>query len=178
MNICVFCSASDLEEKYTKPALEFAQLIGSNGHTLIWGGSDTGLMKVMASGVQKAGGKIVGVSVDYLKHKARQNADEMIITKDLVERKSLLLSRGDIIVMMVGGIGTLDEATEILELKKHKIHNKPIIILNSDNFYEGLKIQLQKMDQGGFLPRPIDELIFFADTPSEAINYINHIILR
>ncbi|MBR7678896.1 LOG family protein, partial [Streptomyces daliensis] len=87
------------------------------GHSLVWGGSDVGLMKVVADGVQGAGGRLVGISVEFLAAKAREGADEMIITADLAERKALLLQRADAIVVMVGGTGTLDEATEILELK-------------------------------------------------------------
>lgn len=54
MNICVFCSAADLDDRYVTPARQFAELIGKGGHALVWGGSDTGLMKVMADGVQEA----------------------------------------------------------------------------------------------------------------------------
>ena len=54
MSICVFLSAADLDERYTQPAREFAAAIGNGGHTLVWGGSDTGLMKVVADGVQEA----------------------------------------------------------------------------------------------------------------------------
>ena len=150
-HILVFCSANDLEDKYTKPAKEFAKLLARASFHLIWGGSDRGLMKVIASTVQENGGKIVGISVQFLKAAVRENADEMIVAKDLRERKETMLKRCDAIVMMVGGIGTLDELTEMLELKKHKLHDKPIIILNTDNFYEGLKVQLQKMKDDGFL---------------------------
>ena len=150
-HILVFCSANDLEDKYTKPAKEFAKLLAKSGFHLVWGGSDRGLMKVIASTVQENGGKIVGISVQFLKAAVCENADEMIVAKDLRERKETMLKRCDAIVMMVGGIGTLDELTEMLELKKHKLHDKPIIILNTDNFYEGLKVQLQKMKDDGFL---------------------------
>lgn len=171
--ISVFCSANELEEKYTRPAKEFARLLAENKYSLVWGGTDKGLMKVMASGVQQGGGKIIGVSMELLKAQVRKKADEMIIAKDLGERKALLLKRSDAIVCLVGGIGTLDEITEILELKKHKIHDKPIIVLNTENFYKGLKVQLQKMRDDGFLIRPLDELIYFADTPEEVIEYLN-----
>lgn len=67
MNICVFLSSADLDERYTQAAAEFAELIGKRGHTLVWGGSDTGLMKVVADGVQQSGGRLVGVSVDFLR---------------------------------------------------------------------------------------------------------------
>ncbi len=170
--IAVFCSANDLEEKYTAPSKKFAQLLAENGYGLVWGGSDKGLMKIVASAVQEAGGKIVGVSMELLRKDARVGADEMIIAKDLGERKTTMLARSDAIVLLVGGIGTLDEITEILELEKHGVHNKPIVILNTENFYEGLKVQLQKMKDNSFITKPLDQLIYFVDTPEEAIVYI------
>ncbi|MFF9146633.1 TIGR00730 family Rossman fold protein [Streptomyces sp. NPDC014861] len=172
MNICVFLSAADLDERYTAPAREFAGLLGKAGHTLVWGGSDTGLMKVVADGVQEAGGRLVGVSVDFLAAKARENADEMTVTRDLAERKALLLAKSDAIVVMVGGTGTLDEATEILELKKHAKHTKPVVVLNTAGFYDGLRAQFQRMETEGFLPRPLTELAFFTEDGATALAYL------
>lgn len=163
MNICVFLSAADLDERYTRPAREFAELLGKGGHTLVWGGSDTGLMKVVADGVEAAGGELLGVSVEFLSHKARPGLDTMVVTKDLAERKAQLLERADAIVVLVGGVGTLDEVTEILELKKHGRHTKPVVVLNTEGFYDGLKQQFQRMDTEGFLPLPLTDLVFFAE---------------
>ncbi|WP_395363814.1 TIGR00730 family Rossman fold protein [Streptomyces sp. YH02] len=172
MNICVFLSAADLDERYTAPARDFARLLGKAGHTLVWGGSDTGLMKVVADGVEEAGGRLVGVTVDFLAHKARPNADEMVVTKDLAERKALLLAKCDAIVVMVGGTGTLDEATEILELKKHAKHTKPVVLLNTAGFYDGLKTQLHRMEDEGFLPIPLTDLVLFADDGPTALAHL------
>ncbi|MET9105504.1 LOG family protein [Streptomyces zhihengii] len=172
MNICVFLSAADLDERYTGPAREFAELIGKGGHTLVWGGSDVGLMKVVADGVAQAGGRLVGVSVEFLRSSARAVADEMVITRDLAERKAELLARSDAIVIMVGGTGTLDEATEILEFKKHGHHTKPVVLLNTAGFYDGLKQQFRRMDEEGFLPVPLTELVFFAEDGASALAYL------
>ncbi|MEW2167910.1 TIGR00730 family Rossman fold protein [Streptomyces sp. NPDC007084] len=172
MNICVFLSAADLDDRYTRPAREFAELLGKGGHTLVWGGSDVGLMKVVADGVQEAGGRLVGVSVDFLAAKARAGADEMVIARDLAERKALLLAKADAVVVMVGGTGTLDEATEILELKKHGKTEKPVVLLNTAGFYDGLKEQFRRMDAEGFLPRPLTDLVFFAEEPVGAVAYL------
>ncbi|GAA0361457.1 TIGR00730 family Rossman fold protein [Streptomyces blastmyceticus] len=172
MNIAVFCSAADLDDRYTTPAREFAGLIGRGGHTLVWGGSESGLMKVMADGVQESGGRLVGISVEFLAASARKNADEMVITKDLAERKAQLLARADAVVVMVGGMGTLDEATEILELKKHGMHGKPVVLLNAAGFYDGLKQQLQRMEAEGFLPIPLADLVFFAEDGAGAMAYL------
>jgi uncharacterized protein (TIGR00730 family) len=181
MNVCIFCSANDLHEKYTQPAIELATKLAAAGHTLVWGGSDYGLMKVVADAVQKGGGRLVGISMEQFKLRARKNADEIVITRNLSERKAMLLERADVIVMLVGGLGTLDETTEALELKKQGGHNKPIIILNTDGFYDGLQLQLQRIADEGFLPvqeqdgiaiRPLIQLVQFASTPEAALELI------
>ncbi|GGU44036.1 LOG family protein [Streptomyces lavendofoliae] len=172
MNICVFLSAADLDDRYTVPAREFAELLGKGGHCLVWGGSDTGLMKVVADGVHAVGGRLVGVSVDFLAAKARAGADEMVFAKDLAERKALMLARADAVVIMVGGTGTLDEATEILELKKHGKHDKPVVLLNAAGFYDGLKEQFRRMEAEGFLPLPLTDLVFFAEDGVSALAYL------
>jgi uncharacterized protein (TIGR00730 family) len=101
--IAVFCSSRDVDEEYIKPAREFAELLAKNGYGLVWGGTDRGLMKVIASGVQDGGGKLYGVSLDVFHNEARANADEMIVVKSLGERKSLMLEKGDAVVGLVGG---------------------------------------------------------------------------
>ncbi|NGO69110.1 TIGR00730 family Rossman fold protein [Streptomyces boncukensis] len=172
MNICVFCSAAELDAVYTDAARAFAELLGKRGHSLVWGGSDSGLMKVVADGVQGAGGRLVGISVEFLRASARAGADEMIVTADLAERKALLLDRADAVVVMVGGTGTLDEATEILELRKHGMHAKPVVILNTAGFYDGLRQQMARMEAEGFLPLPLAKLVSFAEGAEEALELL------
>jgi uncharacterized protein (TIGR00730 family) len=169
VNICVFLSAADLDERYTRPARDFAELLGKAGHTLVWGGSDTGLMKVIADGVRESGGRLVGISVELFRSKARTDADEMVFTRDLGERKAMLLARSDAIVVMAGGLGTLDEATEVLELKKHGLFDKPVILLNAAGFYDGLILQLRRMEADGFLPLPLAELVVVTDDVEDAL---------
>ena len=179
MNICVFCSAQDVPEKYQNAAREFAALIAKSGHTLVWGGSNVGTMKIIADAAQADGGKIIGIDVEFLRHKARQNADEMIFTADLGERKNMMLERSDAIVALPGGIGTLDEATEIIALRRHDKHQKPTIFLNTDGFYDGMKTQFKRMNDEGFLASidndvvpGLDSVAYFAETPVDAMRYI------
>src|SRR4051812_11918902 len=127
MNATVFCSANDVGEPYTSAAREFAGLIAKRGHALVWGGANTGTMKEIADAAQEAGGTIIGVSVEYLQLKVRPDANEMHVLRNLAERKAMLLERGDAIVVLPGGLGTLDEITEVLELKKQALHDKPIV---------------------------------------------------
>lgn len=178
MNICVFLSAAELDDRYTVPAREFAELLGKRGHTLVWGGSNVGLMKVVADGVEAAGGRLIGVSVEFLEHVVRPGADEMVITKDLAERKALLLAKSDAVVVMVGGTGTLDEATELLELKKHGLHDKPMVLLNTAGFYDGLQTQFVRMEEERFLPVPLADLLFFASDGAEALAYLEDRVPR
>lgn len=172
MRICVFLSAADVDEHYTHAAREFAELIGRAGHTLVWGGSDTGLMKVLADGVREAGGELVGVSVEFLRQFAKMDADEMVFADDLAQRKELLLARSDAVVVMVGGLGTLDEATDILERRKHGLHRKPVVLLNTEGFYDGLTVQLRRMADDGFLPAPLDDLVFVTDDSARALAHL------
>ncbi|MFC1420254.1 LOG family protein [Streptacidiphilus cavernicola] len=169
MNITVFCSANALDERYTAPARDFGRLLGAQGHTLVWGGSHAGLMGIVADEAKAAGAKLVGISVELLSHKAYQGADELVTTGDLAERKAVLLARADAVVVLAGGLGTLDEVTEVIELKKHGLHVKPIVLLDTEGFYEGLRVQLARMEAEGFLPRPLDELVRFAADPAEAL---------
>jgi uncharacterized protein (TIGR00730 family) len=171
VNITVFCSANDLDERYTTPAREFARTLGERGHTLVWGGSDAGLMGVVADEAKAAGAKLVGIMVELLAHKAYSGADELVTTADLAERKAQLLARADALVVLVGGVGTLDEVTEVLELKKHGLHDKPVVLLDTEGFYDGLRTQLRRMEQEGFLPRPLDELVRFAPDGATALRY-------
>ncbi len=172
MNICVFCSVSEVDQKYNDAAREFATLIAKKGHTLVWGGSNKGTMKVIADSAQAAGGRIVGITMEIIKASARENADEMIVMPTLGERKAKLLERSDALVVLPGGLGTLDEATEVMELKKHSLHDKPIVFLNIDGFYDGIKMQLERMDREKFLPKALSEYLYFADTPEDAMRYI------
>jgi uncharacterized protein (TIGR00730 family) len=172
VRICVFLSAADLPERYTRPARDFAERLGRAGHTLVWGGSDIGLMKVVADGVQDSGGRLCGVSVSFLQDVSRRDVDEMVFAADLAERKKLLLEKADAVVIMVGGTGTLDEATEILELKKHGRTDKPVVLLNTAGFYDGLREQFRRMEDEGFLSRPLSDLVCFADEPADAFAFL------
>lgn len=186
MNICVFCSSNDLEEKYAKHTKEVAELLAQGGHTVFYGGSDSGQMKLLADVVQENNGKIVAVTIDRWKPFVRKSADEIIFAKTLGDRKALFVERADTVIMMAGGLGTLDEATEIMELRKQDKHEIVVIVLNTDGFYDGLKTQLQRMADEGFLQigeqkdaqaKSLDELVQFADTPQEVMQKIGQIKL-
>ncbi len=96
----------------------------------------------------------------------------MVFAEDLAARKALLLARSDVVVVMAGGLGTLDEATDILEQKKHRLHDKPVVLLNTAGFYGGLALQLRRMEEEGFIPVALDELVFITDDGARALAYL------
>ena len=73
---------------------------------------------------------------------------------------------------MAGGLGTLDEATEVLEQRKHGMHDKPVVLLNTVGFYDGLVLQLRRMDEEGFLPVSLSDLVFVADEGADALAHL------
>src|SRR3989338_6496702 len=119
MNVCVFCSMYDVDAKYAEPAAEFGRSLAENGHSLIWGGTDSGLMKVVSDAVKEGGGKIVGITMEDIRSTARADADELVVAKNLSERKRLMLERADAFVLLPGGIGSLCVKNEIIQIKKH-----------------------------------------------------------
>ena len=149
MNICVFLSAADLDARYTRPAREFAELIGKGGHTLVWGGSNTGLMKVVADGVREAGGRSSGSRWCFCgtgQDGRRRDADRQG-SRRTEGADAHSIGRGDSDGRRPGNA---DEATEILEQKKHGLHDKPVVLLNTAGFYDGLTLQLRRMEEEGF----------------------------
>lgn len=171
--IAVFCSSRDLDPKYIEPAKEFSRLLVEHGYHLVFGGTDTGLMKVVADEVRKNGGEVIGVSMQVFHKLARKDVSEMILAKDLGDRKLIMLDKAVAIVALVGGLGTLDELLHIAELKRQKHHEKPIVVLETDNFYEGLRTQFKKMEDDKFNAFDMREYVVFRKTPQEAIDYIN-----
>ena len=179
MNICVFCSAQEVPEKYKEAARELGALIARGGHTLVWGASERGCMKILADAAQNGGARTLGVSMELLKDRARKHIDELIVAKDLGERKKLMLTRSDACIGLPGGIGTLDEMAEVMALKRHGVHKKPIVFLNIADYYDGLREQLERMEREGFLKdrdrdsaEGLENVASFVSTPEEAMRYI------
>lgn len=173
MNVAVFLSQYDVAGKYTVVVETFARLIAEHKHTLVFGGGDEGLMHVIADTVHRRGARVIGVIRASIKDKAYTDSDETVVVKDAHEMNLGLIERGDVIVVLAGGIGTLNEITEVLRMRKNGLLNKPTIVINTDHFYDGLKQQLQKMHSGGFLKDDVLQSVYFADTPKDAMRYIN-----
>lgn len=173
-NIAVFCSGQPVNGVYREAACQFASLLGKHRYTLVWGALNAGLMRNIADAGQQSGAKLIGITVPTLHEIPRADVDELVVAHSLYHRKELFLSLCHAFVMLTGGIGTLDEIMEITEIKKRGFHDKPIIIINTNNFYDNLIGLMRHMDQEKFFPRPFSELIHVANTPTEAIQFLNN----
>lgn len=141
LSVGVYCGASDLAEaKYAATARELGVALAARQWTLVWGGSKTGLMGAVARGTKEAGGRVVGVLPEFIRkwEVAYKEADEMMVVTTMAERKILLQARSDAFVILPGGVGTLDEIWDTLDLRNLSQHRKPVILLNQDGYYDTL----------------------------------------
>lgn len=173
MNIAVFLSQYDVANKYTVVVETLARLIAKHKHTLVFGGGDEGLMHVLADTAHRNGAFVIGVISARMRDIRYKDADEMHVVKDSHEMNLGLIARADAVVVLTGGIGTLDELMALVRMKKNGEQDKPTIVVNTDHFYDGLKQQLQRMTDEGFLKKEVMDSVYFANTPEEAMEYIS-----
>lgn len=179
-NICVFASSSnDLDEIYYKSAHELGILIAQNNYNIVYGGSRRGLMYACAGAVKENGGKIFGVMPERIIDMGCANpddCDEFYITEGMRERKAKLDSISDAVIALAGGFGTLEELSEMIVQKQLGYNNKPIVILNTNNFYDNLLKFFEDIIKCRFASEDSVNLYFAAKTSLEAINYINNYV--
>ena len=152
MNIAVYLGSSSGNEPALKQAVfELGKWIGSNGHVLVYGGSSRGLMGVLAEAVREYKGKVIGVlpRMYALPGIIREDLDETFITEDLAERRKKMIGLSDVFIAFPGGTGTLDEISEIMCMIGIGLIKAPCILYDLNGYYEGLKMQLQKMAETG-----------------------------
>ena len=174
-NICVYCSSSDaIAPIYLETARALGAQIAARGDTLVYGGADLGLMGALARAVRAGGGRVVGVIPKTLQARgiAYATADEVIITQDLRERKATMEARADAFITLPGGLGTLEELLEILTLRQLQAHTKPIILLNTANYYAPLLALFTHLHRERFA-KPFDTLYHVADDVDGIFNYLD-----
>lgn len=178
-NICVYCSASDLVDKmFFEEANKLATLIAQHNHTLVYGGGCVGLMGEVARTVQHHNGKVIGVIPEGLikKEVGYDNADELIITKTMRERKGIMDDRSDAFVTLPGGFGTLEEISEMLTSKQLQFHDKPLVIVNTGGFYNPLLHFFEHMYNFNFASPEFKKAYYIADSAEDAIKYIEEYV--
>ena len=176
MNICVFASSSNnLSESFYAAAKELGALMGKNNINIVYGGSRLGMMYACASKVKENGSKIIGVMPEKLYNLGVGNpddCDEFYLTSGMRERKAKMDEISDGVIALAGGFGTLEELSEMIVQKQLGYNKKPIILLNTNNFYTSLSDFFETMIKEGFAKENMRELYYIAQTPKEAIDYL------
>lgn len=175
MNIVVYCSAQDgLDAKYQQLAATLGQWIGQNGHTLVYGGVKSGLMHVTAQATHDAGGHLVGIIPEMFLHRLDPLCDEVVSTTDLAERKQRLIVRGDVFVVLPGGIGTLDEwISTLCVMCIGDDDHRPIIVADIDNMFAGTIHQLEVLQQTPFARGKRLDRTIVTTTPANLLQALN-----
>ena len=177
MDICVFSSSSNaLYEIYFQAARQLGALIGTGGHQLIYGGSNVGLMEETAKAARKSGARTVGIIPRRLNDKelgSKANV-EQIVTDNMRDRKYLMRSRSEAFIALPGGFGTLEEILEVITLKQLHYHNKPIVFINVNGFFDLLLEHFERSYEETFAREEYRDLYYIAETPQEAMDYIEN----
>ncbi len=175
MNICVFCSSSNaINEVYFNEARKLGVLIGQGGHTLINGGANVGLMEAVTIEASRAGAKTIGIIPERMigRSLASENSHEVIVTQDMMERKARMREISEAFIALPGGFGTLEEILEVMTLRQLSYHTKPIVFINTNNFFDNLFKQFEVSYVEQFAKEVYRELYFEAGNSEEALVHI------
>ena len=172
MRICVYCaSSSKVDKMYFEATQKLAEDFAKNNITLVYGGGSMGLMGCMADTLLKNNGQVIGILPRFMDKVewGHKGLTQLILVKDMHERKKLLIKDVDAVVALPGGCGTLEELMEVITLKRLGKFTKPIIILNTNGFYDHLKLLLDKMIHEHFMRAEHGEIWKFVNTPEEIL---------
>lgn len=174
--VCVFCSSSErLKDTYCGAAQHLGKLLGLRGYDVVFGGGGIGLMGRVASAVQAHGGRMIGVIPEALNRPGvtYELCDELVVTEDMRERKGVMDTRSEAFLALPGGLGTLEEIVEHMTLKQLRYHPKPLVLINTEGFYEPLLTFLDHMIEQNFVRLEHRNLFHVADDPEAALAYLD-----
>jgi uncharacterized protein (TIGR00730 family) len=177
--VCVFCGSSPgAKPVYAEAARQLGQLLAESGYRLVFGGGGVGLMGEVARAARDAGAPVIGILPAFLRslEPPLKSAEELIITPDLQQRKARMLALADAFVILPGGLGTLDEYFEVITTTQLRVHAKPIIVVNTDGYFDPLKSLLDRVVEQGFARMEISSYHAFVATPAEAIDRLRHLL--
>ena len=166
MNITVYLGANKgNDDSLERAAKELGQWIGDSGHALVYGGSKTGLMGILAEGAVESGGKVTGVEPEMFIQSEVQydGVPELIVTKDFPERKRKMIELGNAFIAFPGGTGTLEEIAEVMSQIALQQLDAPCILYNLNGYYDGLKALLFHMIEMGLSTEERQKQIYFAE---------------
>lgn len=165
--LCVYCSSSArLAAKYYEAGERLGREMVAHGWGLVYGGGNIGVMGSVARSVKEAGGVVVGVIPHFMQVRelAYLEATELLVVDTMRERKRVMAERADAFVTLPGGIGTLEEMTEIMSERYLNLTKKPLVLLNQDGFYDDLLRFFERMVAEKFKSPGLAELLSVAPT--------------
>jgi uncharacterized protein (TIGR00730 family) len=165
-SICVYCgSGPGGDPAFVRAAQAFGKILAKNKIRLVYGGGSIGLMGAVADAVLAHGGQVTGVIPEFLKTREKPKADaqELIVTRDMHERKRIMFERSDAFVALPGGVGTLEELVEQLTWAQLGRHKKPILIANIGGFWDPLCKLLDHMKELQFIRPTLEVNALVAD---------------
>jgi uncharacterized protein (TIGR00730 family) len=175
-SLCVFCgSRTGNNPAYKAAARRMGELMLERDIRLVYGGGGIGLMGIVADTLVEGGGEVIGVIPQFLEERevGKSDVSEFIITDNMHTRKHKMFDLSDAFVSLPGGLGTLDETFEIMTWKQLNIHAKPIIALNTEGYWSGLKQLIDDTVAGGFADDRSRGLISIVDTPEDVFDVLD-----
>lgn len=176
MNITVYLGANEGNDPRLRQSVEeLGTWIGSSGNALVYGGSKSGLMGAIADSVLQAGGKVTGIEPQFFIENELQHdgLTQLIVTKDMSERKAKMIELGNAFIAFPGGTGTLEEIAEVMSKVSLKHLDAPCILYNLNGYYDDLKALLAKMIDKDLSSKERQEGIYFAENIDEIKQILN-----
>ncbi len=171
-SLCILCGSREgSDPAYRQAAIRLGQLMAQHGVRLIYGGGSIGLMGVLADTVLAAGGEVVGVIPDFLVRYevGHRRLTDLVITGSMHDRKRRMFEMADGFVVLPGGLGTLDETFEIITWKQLRLHDRPIVILDTAGYWGPLEALIRAAIDGGFAHPAIAGLFSFVKDPDDVL---------
>lgn len=177
MRVCVFCASSAKVDKYYFDQTELvAKELVKAGTTIVYGGGSVGLMGCLADTALALNGEVIGILPRFMEKVewGHKGLTQMVLVKDMRERKKLLIKDIDAVIALPGGCGTLEELMEVYTLKRLGKFTKPIIVLNTNGFYNHLELLVDKMIEEKFMRPEHRQIWQLVNTPEEILPAIHN----
>lgn len=161
-SVCVYCGASSgTSESFVNIAKELGRELAERGIRLIYGGGGIGLMGAVADATMAAGGQVVGIIPQHLERAelGHRGLTELKIVDTMHTRKRMMFDMSDAFIILPGGMGTLDETFEIITWRQLGMHDKPIVLINHDSYWEPFLDLVDHVIDNGFA-RPAARQLF------------------
>jgi uncharacterized protein (TIGR00730 family) len=173
--LCVFCGSQRGDDPaFAVAATRLGALLAQHGTALVYGGGRTGLMGALADAALAGGGTVIGVIPEFLKGWELGHADatEMVVVPDMHTRKRMMFERADAFCLLPGGIGSLDEFFEIVTWRQLHRHNKPVVVLNLNGYWQPLVALFQAIVTNGFAHAGHRDLVTVVETAEAVIDAV------